>query len=624
MVHRAKNMDLCAKIPSKWWWCAATAVELVLLIACSFVERFFWCSSNRIGVRVTNMNDLFTKSGKVLLCLCIVFFHGPGLVNCDTCSFPSRWTGSWFQKGSPDPIRIYNGTVSTKGTCRDNDGDKFLIENTLEKCFRCVVLHEKHINVLQYKETHCSTQPHHQYLENLCSEINGDALLYSMFRFNTPAVPCPFKGSFVFSYSRGHGECAYPASTVDSCTDDSHLLLRFQACADVMGSESRVEELVCLATWKEGSTRYLVGKLEHRVAKADEDKFRCFVYEQTEDNLGYMVAQSGDATCDGLFTAYEGSRTMKLTKANHPHAKCHYPDWFTTYHHWRGLDGKLAYDIGHKNGSFRVSNATTGDVVKRVVCTQDHHHSFFPSPVSTPATGSITGGIFAQFVVHVTSGCNSGYTCLRIHKRAPHVVELQSTSRLSTIASEACNGINFDTNPSEIVTLTTQTSGSLECPMAGIYALEGNARHMSRLISLDAANADPWPCTGYTTLTSGCSAVDKMELVQECANERKTNSFQCRGSWEENGTNYVIATAVGTRKHLCLAYSESERTIHFSGSTEACLRNVQLGREGSIAINGTSKGYCPTTDGGHTTEPYKLHITLISVFIMLFIFHNYR
>lgn len=29
-------------------------------------------------------------------------------------------------------------------------------------------------------------------------------------------------------------------------------------------------------------------------------------------------------------------------------------------------------------------------------------------------------------------------------------------------------------------------------------------------------------------------------------------AFQCRGSWEENGTNYVIATAVGSRKHLCL------------------------------------------------------------------------
>ncbi|KFM77197.1 hypothetical protein X975_20659, partial [Stegodyphus mimosarum] len=458
------------------------------------------------------------------------------------------------------------------------------------------------MNVLQYKETHCSNLPQHKNLENLCSEINGDALLYSMFRFNTPAVPCPFKGSYVFSYSRGHGECAYPESTVDSCTDDSHLLLRFQACADVIGSESRTEELVCLATWKEGSTRYLVGKLEHRVAKADEDKFRCFVYEQTEDGNGYLVAQSGDATCDGLFTPLEGSRTMRLMKANHPHSRCHYPSWFTEFRHWRGLDGRLAYDISHKNGSYRVSNATTGDVVMRVVCTEVTH-AVYSSLAPPSTTAPSAGGVYAQYVVHVTYGCNSGYTCLRIHKRAPHVVELQMKKHLSPLATEACMGINFDMNQSEIVTLTTQSYGSLECPLAGIYSLEGNSRHLSRLISLETE--EHWPCVGSTTLTSGCSAVDKMELLQECAAEKKAKSFQCRGSWEENGTSYVIATAVGTRKHLCLAYTESDRILHFSGSSEACLRNIQVGREGPIAINGTSKGFCPTTDAAPHTTPYS-------------------
>lgn len=564
------------------------------------------------GVHLDVMHDFF-KKGKVFLCLFILLLQGPVLVSCDTCSFVSHWTGSWFQKGSPDPIRIYNGTISTKGTCRENDKDKFLIENTLEKCFRCVVLHEKHLNVLQYKESHCSNNPQHQSLETLCAEINGDALLYSMFRLNTPAVPCPFKGSFVFNYSRGHGECANPPSTVDSCTDDSHLLLRFQACADVMGSESRTEELVCLATWKEGSNRYLVGKLEHRVAKADEDKFRCFVYEQTEDGNGYLVAQSGDATCDGLFTPLEGSRTLRLSKANHPHAKCHYPEWFTVYRHWRGLDGRLAYDISHKNGSFRVSNATTGDVVKRVVCTQEapphHHYSSVPG-VSTVATSVGASKTYAQFVVHVTSGCNSGYACLRIHKRAPHVVELQTTNRLSPLASDACLGINFEMNSSKIVTLTTQSYGSLECPIAGIYSLEGNSRHLSRLISLNSEEF--WPCAGTTTLTSGCSAVDKMELLQDCTTERKAKSFQCRGSWEENGISYVIATAVGTRKHLCLAYTVNDRMIHFFGSMEECLRNVQIGREGLIAVNGTSRGYCPSTDAAVLTF-YNPYITVLSI-----------
>lgn len=42
-----------------------------------------------------------------------------------------------------------------------------------------------------------------------------------------------------------------------------------------------VEELECLATWKEGSLRFLVGKLHHNHATSNEDRYRCFVYEKT-------------------------------------------------------------------------------------------------------------------------------------------------------------------------------------------------------------------------------------------------------------------------------------------------------------------------------------------------------
>ena len=81
-----------------------------------------------------------------------------------------------------------------------------------------------------------------------------------------------------------------------------------------------VEELVCLATWKDGSTWYLVGKLHHAMAQSDEDRYRCFVYERSqgqgrERRSTYDVAQSGDATCNGLLSAKEGSRTMRLTKS---------------------------------------------------------------------------------------------------------------------------------------------------------------------------------------------------------------------------------------------------------------------------------------------------------------------
>lgn len=83
-----------------------------------------------------------------------------------------------------------------------------------------------------------------------------------------------------------------------------------------------MEELLCLATWKDGSTRYLVGKLSHSRIKTNEESYRCFVYERTQGQNGkvtYNVAQSGDATCNGLLSSTEGSKVMKLTKGNVMH-----------------------------------------------------------------------------------------------------------------------------------------------------------------------------------------------------------------------------------------------------------------------------------------------------------------
>lgn len=47
-----------------------------------------------------------------------------------------------------------------------------------------------------------------------------------------------FPGPFTFTYNRGHGECKNPISNIESCTEDSRLLLSFQACPDVAGTES--------------------------------------------------------------------------------------------------------------------------------------------------------------------------------------------------------------------------------------------------------------------------------------------------------------------------------------------------------------------------------------------------
>ena len=78
------------------------------------------------------------------------------------------------------------------------------------------------------------------------------------------------------------------------------------------------EEMACLATWKEGSSRYLVSMLNHSHVYTDEARYRCFVYQRQHSNengeVRYKMAQSLFASCLGLWNVNEGYKTFTMTK----------------------------------------------------------------------------------------------------------------------------------------------------------------------------------------------------------------------------------------------------------------------------------------------------------------------
>lgn len=58
-----------------------------------------------------------------------------------------------------------------------------------------------------------------------------------------------------------------------------------------------------------------MGRLEGR--RADEDRYRCFAWErarEADSRVDYHMALSGDATCNGVFSAHDGSTTLKIKK----------------------------------------------------------------------------------------------------------------------------------------------------------------------------------------------------------------------------------------------------------------------------------------------------------------------
>ncbi|XP_004533552.1 uncharacterized protein LOC101448707 isoform X2 [Ceratitis capitata] len=302
-------------------------------------------------------------------------------------------------------------------------------------------------------------------LQNLCDQIPGDALLYSLFRESAEPVKCPLKGPFVFTYNRGHGECKSPVSNIESCTEDSRLLLSFQACPDVQGTESTVEELTCLATWKDGNSRYLVGLVSHHHAISNEERYRCFVYEKISPLMGgpsivsakdaeYKLAQSGDATCNGLDSAEVGSRIMSLRKPPVTE-RCDFPAWFKGPRHWHVLMGNAVYNYHPNDGSVHIIKPN-GFMETRALCEQINKQT---------ATEMMA-------VVHYTTGCQSGFMCMMFYRRDTHVIEIQTGKQASRL-EDACAPDHFDVNRMPYITLLASNPDPQICPMEGLYNLRG-------------------------------------------------------------------------------------------------------------------------------------------------------
>ncbi|EFN62252.1 hypothetical protein EAG_12415 [Camponotus floridanus] len=245
------------------------------------------------------------------------------------------------------------------------------------RCYRCIVMHAQHVNVLQYKETYCTVFSSEPSLITKCSTLTSDATLISLFRSNAAPLPCPIKGPLEFTYSQGEGECNWPRSRAEACTQDSRLLLRYQACANVHSSESVDVELECLAHWREGSTNYMVARLNsdrNDRKTSDEESYRCFIYTNPSNNT-WNLAQSSDAACNGLISVTEAARTFKMTQKKPPQ-RCTYPSWVVAGKSWVALDRMASRLLASPYNLTILDRNETRLVCHSVVAIDDHRHHY--------------------------------------------------------------------------------------------------------------------------------------------------------------------------------------------------------------------------------------------------------
>ncbi|CAG0880965.1 unnamed protein product [Cyprideis torosa] len=306
-----------------------------------------------------------------------------------------------------------------------------------EGCFICVVFHQKHPNVIQYKESPCESS--YKTVDQLCREISGDAELYSMFRSNG-TIPCPFQGPFRFSYHTGNEEwCESPASSVESCDQPSQLRFHFQACSNVK-SEASVEDLECVATWRDGSVQYLVGRMSPLKrwssgtgAAPDDELFRCFVFESAGNGSSLRLSQSAFGSCTGIPDAYTGARVMRMERPASSHV-CKFPAWLkdalnsTT---WRSLDQKQRLEFGggsviHDQGEGESTEWTCRELVDR-----KNLEDIFEAVIAT------------------TNQCDGSYVCLVLRRWNSNVISAMFGTTFESIDDDPC-GVVLTSNEARV------------------------------------------------------------------------------------------------------------------------------------------------------------------------------
>jgi len=511
------------------------------------------------------------------------------------CFFPRPWHGEYFHLGFNAPLRVVNNTISEKGSCIENFGSHFVMEDTEygEKCWRCMTIYRKHQNVLSYKESYCET--YFDTFESLCENIAGDSQMHTMFRRDSEPVKCPFKGPFTFSYSKGGSglnTCSFPLSYLDSCTKNHKLQLNFQACIDVQGSESISEELQCIATWAEGSKKYLVAEMNREHVYSDESKYRCFVYEKSGkgDNKTVKMAQSLSASCDGLWSPTEGYRTFDMAKVSGPQSRCELPSWVTDHHSWASLDSSIQLHVNGGEKSFKLKN------LQDVLHPEDSHVSCHDIVKQEKN--------IVKFVTYVKSGCDSGFVCSLFSREAQHVMKVQFGHK-ARIPSEACSDLYFSRSVIKSLLLVSKSTSEepLSCPLSGRYQISPGSPGMP-LISPMTECFSP-----SLHFVSGCGS-SSLTVEQQCSSHNTTKTeYSCIAHWSSVSQNsvrrtHVILSSGHNSQLLCLSYTESHGFL----STHSCHPefhhhpfNISQAGPCVQALSSVSHACNPSSSGGTFT-----------------------
>jgi len=444
----------------------------------------------------------------VLAILGIHFETNYGDEPLSKCKLPDPWAGSWFLSGLPEKIIITGQSLGWMGDCyRIHDNNKYIFYRPEDQCFQCVAIWVRHQNALEFKSGECKDS---DFTENLC-DISPDVTLNTLVRLDGEDIECPFQAPLSFSYSKGTGVCKSPLSELGQCLTSAQVKLRFHACPDISQTESKEEVLTCIATWpddRDASQTFLVGTLDFRYRRTDEDRLRCFLLRKTSS--GFLVAQSSDATCHGgLSSPEDGFQTFQLGSVT-PDRGNLFPMWTAQLKRLLTFDFNRLYSFNEDRTTFFVSNYsyTTKEsiLVSRTTLVQIEEN----------------GANRIKMVTKTISGCEQMYRCTILYRRTDDILELEE-GLPTRVMRAACAEANFVSSRNVFTTLLKENLEIRKCNLLGVHNVTS--------LSLDS-KTKMCDLHGFSRIEIQCSSREQVEFIRDCPSSDRATYF-CQGGWEE-------------------------------------------------------------------------------------------
>ncbi|CAF2698230.1 unnamed protein product [Rotaria sp. Silwood2] len=424
------------------------------------------------------------------------------------------------------------------------------------RCIRCLVFIQRHINLLQYRESECSDADDLSSITSCPNMIAPDAALYTLHRNDSKPQLCPIQPPFILTnLIKDSSVChqSISSSYINECVNDNQFHLYLTPCLSYQPTLDL--QFVCVGTWIEDFHTYFVARIISHSIKRQRNhrnnQYACFVIlilislflfnsfsfhcfqrflTKQKSSLSLSLNMATDDSCRDLYSKHMStvmtltSKNRQITNESTPY--CIFSNKFQS-HEWYSINGTIQMII--KNTDIELI-----EINKRFYCYE---------MISSEKTISI-------YRIQTFTNCDIKEECLHIIQRTNNVIELYTFTLLN---ENNCYNINNDNYNLYLTFFTKSFTLSNSCPS-----------YINDVLFQSNINFDLEKKSFYMSID--CNNKQKLTISQneKDLEYRSINEFDtCLASWQLDDplTTYFIAQSKHSNAFYCFSFQLTNQII---------------------------------------------------------------